>query len=113
MVFLYASCVFICINFLYAGRRSWDFRPTDGESRREVRERARRWLAEPRADGIHVIVSHGGMSRCFRAAYLGLNEAQADKLPPHDHGRFYKLENGQAEEIIAAVGTPIVEAALG
>ena len=79
--------------------RGWDFRPPEGESRRDVFERAQRWLARRREDRLTIVVSHGGFSRVFRGAYLGLDPRQTMALPPHSHGLVYRLRAGRSEEI--------------
>ena len=83
----------------YENARGWDFRPPDGESRREMFERAERWLAGPREERTMILVSHGGFSRTFRGAYLGLDPDQIMALPQHAHGLVYRLQDGRSEEI--------------
>lgn len=93
--------------------RAWDFRVPDGESRVEMFERARRWLAQPRGCQVAVVVSHGGFSRVFRGAYLALEPPAIMTLPPHDHGRMFRLADGRSEELAVPVGPAVDEAALG
>jgi probable phosphoglycerate mutase len=94
--------------------RDWDLRPPGGETRREMFERARRWLARRHGDErIAIIVSHGGFSRAFRAAFLGLAAEEAGDLPVHTHGRLYRLADGSVCELVAESTPPPPEAALG
>jgi len=81
--------------------RGWDARPPGGETRREMAERARRWLGEQREAEICIAVSHGGFSRVLRGAYLGMEPgAEMNALPVHAHGRFYRLAKGRVEELV-------------
>ncbi len=86
---------------------SWDYRPEGGETRLEMLDRSRRWMAQPRTQGIHVVVGHGQLSRTIRAAYLGISEVEADALPRHTHGRLYRFADGNITEIPAEVGWPV------
>ena len=74
--------------------RDWHYRPPGGETRAEMLERARSWLAARDPSATDIVVSHGGMSRAFRAAYLDLTLEAALELPTHRHGRFYRLCGG-------------------
>lgn len=82
-------------------RREWDLRPPGGETRREMLGRARTWLAAPRQRAVTIVVSHGGFSRVLRGAFLGLDLTAMAEIPMHTHGRFYRLEGGQCEEVVA------------
>jgi broad specificity phosphatase PhoE len=93
--------------------RDWDLRPPGGETRREMFERARRWLTRHDREHTAIIVSHGGFSRAFRAAFLGLAVEQAGDLPVHIHGRLYRLAEGSVCELVAEATPPPPEAALG
>jgi len=75
--------------------RDWDTRPPEGETRREVFERARTWLEEIRPHRTAVVVTHGGLSRAFRAAYLKLGAREGQALEPHSHGRLFELVDGR------------------
>jgi probable phosphoglycerate mutase len=93
--------------------RDWSFRPPGGETRSEMRERAARWLAGREEAAIDVVVSHGGMSRAFRAAFLGLGPRAAAALPPHTHGRLFRLADGEAIEFVADAAAAPEERLLG
>jgi len=60
-----------------------------------------------------VIVSHGGFSRAFRAAFQGIAVEEAGDLPVHIHGRLYRLAEASVSELIADATQPPPEAALG
>jgi len=94
--------------------RAWDTRPPGGESRREMAERARRWLAEPRDGEVCIAVSHGGFSRVLRGAYLGLSPGpEMNDLPVHAHGRLYRLADGRVDELVTDEGEQPAEKLLG
>ena len=99
-----------------ASFRDWHARPPGGETRHEMRLRAADWIeTRPRGRPL-IVVSHGGLSRAFRAAFLELSERDAMALPPHDHGRFFQLFEGpprHMEEIESPAGPAVPEAALG
>jgi probable phosphoglycerate mutase len=93
--------------------RDWHFRPPGGETRAEMLERAAGWMATRASEGIQVLVSHGGMSRAFRAAFLGLDAEAAAGLPGHTHGRLYRLLDAEIVEIVTDPGPAPAEALLG
>lgn len=93
--------------------RDWHHRPPGGETRAEMMERARTWLAARRDPGVDVVVSHGGMSRAFRAAYLGIDPHRAAGLPTHTHGRLYRLDAGVVVEVVTDPGEQPIERLLG
>ena len=93
--------------------RDWDLRAPGGETRREMFDRARRWLARRQGERVAIVVSHGGFSRAFRAAFLGLVVEEAGDLPVHIHGRLYRLAEGSVCELVAEATPPPPEAALG
>jgi probable phosphoglycerate mutase len=94
--------------------RDWDSRPPGGETRSEMAERARGWLAERRDAPVCVAVSHGGFSRVLRGMYLGLEAGEAmNDLPMHAHGRLYQLANGRIEEVVTDSAEPTAEQLLG
>ncbi len=66
----------------------------DGETLARVQERARAWLAAPRATSHVVVVSHGIFSRQLRGAYLGLDPADTMTLESHAQDRIYLLNDG-------------------
>lgn len=80
-------------------REPWTFVPPGGESRESVHARARRWLDEERCGKVAVVVAHGIVSRVLRGAWLGLGPREIEALPPHHHGRLFRLCEGRAEEI--------------
>ena len=92
--------------------RQWDQRPPNGETRREVLERASRWLAGERA-AVTVLVSHGGFSRVLRGSYLGVPVEEMATLPVHAHGRFFRLAAGECHEIVTEDPAPEPEELLG
>jgi len=81
--------------------RDWHFRPPGGETRAEMLARAAEWLADHGGGGVHVVVSHGGFSRAFRAAFLGLRPDAAAGLPAHLHGRLFRLGDGAVHALEA------------
>jgi len=93
--------------------RDWHHRPPGGETRAEMMERARTWLVGRRSTEVDIVVSHGGMSRAFRAAYLGIDPVSAATLPTHTHGRVYRLEAGAVVEVVTEPGEQPVEQLLG
>lgn len=93
--------------------KDWSHRPPGGETRNEMRARAERWLAARSVAAPVVVVSHGGMSRAFRAAYLGLSSEGARALETHTHGRLFRLAGGRAEELAVEAGAPPPESLLG
>jgi broad specificity phosphatase PhoE len=93
--------------------RDWHHRPPSGETRAEMMQRAAAWLATRGSTGIDVVVSHGGMSRAFRAAYLGITSTAAAMLPTHTHGRLYRLDSGAVVELVTDPAEPPVERLLG
>lgn len=94
--------------------RGWDSRPPGGETRREMAERARRWLDEPREATVCIAVSHGGFSRVLRGAYLGLEPGEAtNELPMHAHGRLYRLDAGRVDEVVVDASEQPREKLLG
>ncbi len=72
--------------------RQWETKAPGGESRLDVLARARRWLEEARPHDTIVLVSHGGFSRAFRTAWLGLGDDERRALSRHAHGRIYEFE---------------------
>ncbi len=93
--------------------RDWHHRPPSGETRAEMMGRAADWLASRASSGIDIVVSHGGMSRAFRAAYLGIPASAAAALPTHTHGRLYRLDAGAIVEIVTDPDDQPVERLLG
>jgi broad specificity phosphatase PhoE len=93
--------------------QDWHFRGHGGEARIDVLSRARRWLSMQRAHQTVVVVSHGGFSRAFRAAYLKLDAASAVELDRHDHGKLFCFEAGRCNEHIIDGRAPRAEAPLG
>lgn len=92
--------------------RDPDLRPPNGETRREVLDRATRWLTSERA-AVTIAVSHGGFSRLLRGSYLGLAFDEMATLPVHDHGRLYRLAAGECHEIVTEPEAPGPEELLG
>jgi len=88
--------------------RRWDTPAPGGETRLDVLNRARRWLGESRTHEISVVVSHGGLSRAFRTAYLGLDDAGRLELERHAHGHVFELDDGActAHEVVPAEDAP-------
>ncbi len=83
--------------------------PEGGESPDQLYARARRWLAGLPAGSRLVAVSHGGLGRVLRAAYLGLPlSASYGFDQPQD--AFYHLHRGEILRIGAA-GPPAVSQA--
>lgn len=88
--------------------RRWDTRAPGGESRLDVLGRARRWLGESRRLDVAVVVSHGGLSRALRTAYLGLGEDERLELERHAHGRIFELADGacRTHEVVPVEAGP-------
>jgi probable phosphoglycerate mutase len=76
----------------------FDFRPPGGESKADLLARARAWLAKDHPKPC-IVVSHGGMSRLFRGACLGLTPDAIAELPSHTHGRYFELGAGGVKMI--------------
>lgn len=72
--------------------RRWDTKAPGGESRIDVLGRAKRWLGESRAHDVAVLVSHGGFSRAFRTAWLGLDDEARHAITRHSHGCIFEFE---------------------
>jgi probable phosphoglycerate mutase len=85
----------------FARRREdpWATGPPGGESRSQVYERARRWLAEEPRGSVSVVVAHGIVSRVLRGAYLGLEPQAILELDSHRHGLVFRLDGGRVERI--------------
>jgi probable phosphoglycerate mutase len=56
----------------------WGWRPTGGESYRELSERVAQWLGEVERDV--VVTAHGGIMRVLRGLVLGLQSAEIFQL---------------------------------
>lgn len=91
----------------------WDFQPPGGESRATMFERAQLWLKNNAGVGTILLVSHGGFSRVLRGAYLGLGAGDTLALSTHDHGRYFRLSEGVAREVVIDDSAKIDEAKLG
>ncbi len=76
----------------------WHFRPPDGESGSEQFARAESWLADAVRKPC-IVVSHGGFSRFFRAAYLRLAPEDIEDLESHTHGRLFMLRTGAVNAV--------------
>lgn len=75
--------------------RRWETRAPGGENRLDVLARARSWLDEKRPYDVAVVVSHGGVSRAFRTAYLELGEEERFAITRHQHGKAFDLDGGR------------------
>ena len=64
----------------YAAREAdrWGWRPTGGESYRDLSERVARWLCEVERDA--VVAAHGGVMRVLRGLSLALKPVEMFKL---------------------------------
>lgn len=79
--------------------------PEGGESRIQVLERARRWLARLPAGARVLLVSHGTFGRALRCAYLGLpHAAMLEMRAPQT--AFYRLAAGREELIPVEAPAP-------
>jgi probable phosphoglycerate mutase len=96
-----------------ASWREWDTRAPGGETRSEMFERASAWLARPRPCQTAVVVSHGGLSRTFRAAYLQLGPDERMALEPHSHGLMFELKDGRCTPHLVDDTPPRADAPLG
>jgi len=87
----------------FAARRDdpWGTGPPGGESRAQVHERARRWLAEEARMPVSIVVAHGIVSRVLRGAYLGLEPAAILQLQSHRHGVLFRLDRGRIDRLDA------------
>jgi probable phosphoglycerate mutase len=75
--------------------RRWDTRAPGGETRLEVLDRVKGWLGTARGHEIAVVVSHGGVSRAFRTAYLDLDDDARHAIARHEHGQIFELADGR------------------
>jgi broad specificity phosphatase PhoE len=71
----------------------------DGESLAQVHARAKAWLSLPPVSSPTIVVTHGVMSRVFRGAYLGLDEAGTMALDSHDQETLYALSNANVRAL--------------
>lgn len=93
--------------------RNWTTRPPEGETREEVLERTRTWLKQDHGHDVAIVVSHGGLSRAFRAAYLELDAEARMAIQPHPHGSMFRFEDGHCEQIVVADAPQNADSPLG
>ncbi len=101
--------------------KGWTVRPPGGESRLEMLDRAKAWIdrhrererATPEGAVTHIVVAHGGLSRVFRGAWLGLEVDRMRELPMHAHGQILQLHEGRIEQITVDDGDQPAEDLLG
>ena len=77
----------------------WNFFHPNGESSQMVQERLRPFIKKIcDIDGLHIIVTHGVVSKIIRGMYLDLTPEEVFSLDrPQD--AFHKLHNGRIQEI--------------
>ena len=77
----------------------WNFFHPNGESSQMVQESLRPFIKKIcDIDGLHIIVTHGVVSKIIRGMYLDLTTEEVFSLDrPQD--AFHKLHNGKIQEI--------------
>ena len=82
----------------------WNFCHPNGESSQMVSERVQPFMEKiVNLEGIHVVVTHGVVSKIFRGMYLNLSPEEIFNLDrPQD--AFHRLQNGAVEKIEVSLG---------
>ena len=77
----------------------WNFSHPNGESSQMVWERVRPFIEKiANLEGIHVVVTHGVVSKIIRGMYLNLSPEEIFSLD-RPQNAFHKLQNGKVEKI--------------
>ena len=77
----------------------WNFSHPNGESSQMVWERVRPFMEKiANLEGIHVIVTHGVVSKIIRGMYLNLSPEEIFSLD-RPQNAFHRLQNGKVEKI--------------
>ena len=82
----------------------WNFCHPNGESSQTVSERVQPFMKKiVNLEGIHVVITHGVVSKIIRGRYLNLSPEEIFNLDrPQD--AFYRLRNGKVEKIEVSLG---------
>lgn len=77
----------------------WNFSHPNGESSQMVWERVRPFMEKiANLEGIHVVVTHGVVSKIIRGMYLNLSPEKIFSLD-RPQNAFHRLQNGKIEKI--------------
>ena len=77
----------------------WNFSHPNGESSQMVWERVRPFIEKiANLEGIHVVVTHGVVSKIIRGMYLKLSPEEIFSLD-RPQNAFHRLQNGKVEKI--------------
>ena len=77
----------------------WNFSHPNGESSQMVWERVRPFMEKiANLEGIHVVVTHGVVSKIIRGMYLNLSPEEIFSLD-RPQNAFHRLQNGKVEKI--------------
>jgi len=77
----------------------WNFSHPNGESSQMVWERVRPFMEKiANLEGIHVVVTHGVVSKIIRGMYLNLSPEKIFSLD-RPQNAFHRLQNGKVEKI--------------
>ena len=77
----------------------WNFSHPNGESSQMVWERVRPFIEKiSNFEGIHVVVTHGVVSKIIRGMYLNLSPEEIFSLD-RPQNAFHRLQNGKVEKI--------------
>ena len=77
----------------------WNFSHPNGESSQMVWERVRPFMEKiANLEGIHVVVTHGVVSKIIRGMYLNLSPEEIFSLD-RPQNAFHRLQNGKIEKI--------------
>ena len=82
----------------------WNFSHPNGESSQMVSERVQPFMEKIfKIEGIHIVVTHGVVSKIIRGMYLNLSPEEIFSLDrPQD--AFHRLQNGNVEKIEVSLG---------
>ena len=79
----------------------WNFSHPNGESSQMVWERVRPFIEKiANLEGIHVVVTHGVVSKIIRGMYLNLSPEEIFSLD-RPQNAFHRLQNGKVDKIEA------------
>lgn len=80
-------------------KNPWNFSHPNGESSQMVWERVRPFIEKiVNLEGIHVVVTHGVVSKIIRGMYLNLSPEEIFSLD-RPQNAFYRLQKGKVEKI--------------
>ena len=82
----------------------WNFSHPNGESSQMVLERVKPFIEKiVNLEGIHLVVTHGVVSKIIRGTYLNLSHEEIFSLDRPQDG-FHKLQDGKVEKIELSLG---------